>query len=161
MSMESKVGATTFTMPSDREIVITRVVDAPRTLVFEALTEPEHVPHWYGPRGWSLPVCQIDLRPSGAWRYVLRGPEGTEMGMRGVFQEITPPERLVTTESFDDYPGESLNTLILTEQDGRTTITVMVLYESREIRDAVLASGMQEGASETYDRLVEYLREMA
>ena len=161
MATAHEVGATTFTTPSDREIVITRVVDAPRSLVFEAITAPEHVPHWYGPRGWSLPVCQIDLRPGGAWRYVLRGPEGTEMGMRGVFQEITPPERLVTTESFNDYPGESLNTLVLTEQDGQTTITVTVLYESKEIRDAVLASGMQEGASETYDRLVEYLRELA
>jgi uncharacterized protein YndB with AHSA1/START domain len=160
MTTESKVGATAFTTPSDREIVITRVVDAPRALVFKAMTEPEHVPHWYGPRGWSLPVCQIDLRPGGAWRYVLRGPDGNEIGMRGVFQEISPPERLVTTESFDDYPGESLNTLVLAERDDKTTITVTVLYESKEIRDAVLASGMQEGASETYDRLVEYLREM-
>jgi uncharacterized protein YndB with AHSA1/START domain len=161
MTTESKVGATTFRTSSEREVVITRVVDAPRALVFDAMTKPEHVPHWYGRHGWTLPVCEIDLRPGGAWRYVLRGPDGDEMGMRGVFQELTPPERLVTTESFDDYPGESLNTLVLAERDGQTTITVTVLYDSQEIRDAVLASGMQEGASETYDRLVEYLREMA
>jgi uncharacterized protein YndB with AHSA1/START domain len=151
-------GATTFATPSDREIVITRVFDAPRRLVFETLTDPAHVPHWYGPRGWTLPVCHIDLRPGGAWRYVLRHPQRGDMGMRGVFREITPPERLVTTESFDDYPGESLNTVVLTEEDGKTTVTVTVLYPSKEVRDAVLSSGMQDGASETYDRLAEYLQ---
>jgi uncharacterized protein YndB with AHSA1/START domain len=161
MTTAHSVGATTFTTPSDREIVITRVFDAPRRLVFAVLTDPEHVPHWYGPRGWTLPVCQIDFRLGGAWRYVLRGPQGADMGMRGVYQEITPPERLVTTESFDDYPGESLNTVVLTEEDGRTTMTVTVLYPSKEIRDAVINSGMQAGASETYDRLDEYVRTMA
>jgi uncharacterized protein YndB with AHSA1/START domain len=161
MATTNSIGATTFATPSDREIVITRVLDAPRRLVFEALTNPAHVPHWYGPRGWTLPVCQIDFRPGGAWRYVLRGPQGTDMGMRGVYQEITPPERIVSTESFDDYPGESLNTVVLTEEHGKTTMTVTVLYPSKEVRDAVLNSGMQAGASETYDRLAEYLRIMA
>ena len=135
--------------------------DAPRRLVFEAMTNPEHVPHWYGPRGWTLPVCQIDLRPGGAWRYVMRSPDGTDMGLRGVFQEVMPPEGLVTTESFDDYPGESLNTLTLSEEEGRTTMTTRVLYPSKEVRDAVIQSGMQEGASETFDRLTEYLPSMA
>src|SRR3954462_9852969 len=106
MAVATDFGATTFTTPSDREIVITRVFDAPRRLVWEALTNPEHVPHWFGPRGWTLPVCQMDFRPGGAWRFVVHGPDGTDMGMRGVYQEITPPERLVSTESFDDYPGE-------------------------------------------------------
>jgi uncharacterized protein YndB with AHSA1/START domain len=161
MTTANKVGATTFTTPSDREIVITRVFDAPRELVFDALTNPEHVPHWFGPRDWTLPVCEIDLRPGGAWRYVGRGPDGAEMGMRGVYQEIAPPERLVSTESFDDYPGESLNTVVLTEEDGKTTLSVTVLYPSKETRDAVLASGMQRGAAETYDRLAEHLRAMA
>lgn len=161
MDTANRVSATTFTTPSDREIVVTRVVDAPRRLVFEALTDPEHVPHWFGPRGWTLPVCQIDRRPGGAWRFVGRGPDGTKMGMRGAYQEITPPERLVSTESFDDYPGESLNTVILSEEDGKTTITVTILYPSKEVRDAVLESGMPDGASETYDRLAEYLRTMA
>ena len=157
MTTAHKVGETTFTTPSDREIVITRVVDAPRGLVFDAMTSPEHVPHWFGLRSFTLPVCEIDLRPGGAWRYVMRSADGTDMGMSGVYQEVLPPERLVSTESFDDYPGESLNTVVLTEKDGKTTITVTVLYESKEIRDAVVASGMQDGAAETYDRLAEYL----
>jgi uncharacterized protein YndB with AHSA1/START domain len=158
MTTATKVGETTFTTPSDREIVITRVLDAPRSLVWEACTDPEHVPHWYGPRGWTLPVCEVDLRPGGSWRYVMRGPDGSDMGMSGVFREITPSEQLVTTESFDDYPGESINTMTLTEQDGKTTMVTTILYESKEIRDVVIESGMQEGAAETYDRLAEHLQ---
>jgi uncharacterized protein YndB with AHSA1/START domain len=161
MTTAHKVGETTFTTPSDREIVITRVVDAPRELVFDVMTNPEHVPHWFGLREWTLPVCKIDLRPGGDWRYVMRGPDGTEMGMSGVYKEVAPPERLVSTESFDDYPGESLNTMVLTEDGGKTTITVTVLYESKEIRDAVIQSGMEGGAAETYDRLAEYLETIA
>jgi uncharacterized protein YndB with AHSA1/START domain len=158
MTAANKIGETTFTTPSDREIVMTRVFDAPRALVFDAYTNPEHLPHWFGPRGWTLPVCEIDLRPGGAWRFVLRGPDGAEMGMRGVYQQIAPPERLVSTESFDDYPGETLNTLILSEEESKTTYTVTVLYPSKEVRDAVLESGMQEGAAESFDRLAEYLQ---
>jgi uncharacterized protein YndB with AHSA1/START domain len=153
----STIGETTFTTPSEREIEMTRLFDAPRELVFDAFTNPEHVPHWFGPRGWSLPGCQIDLRPGGAWRYVLRGPNGEEMGMSGVYQEIPPPERVVTTESFDDYPGESVNTLTLTEEDGKTRYTVTVLYPDKDTRDAVLATGMSEGAAETLERLAEHL----
>jgi uncharacterized protein YndB with AHSA1/START domain len=99
MTAAKKIGETTFTTPSDREIVMTRVFDAPRALVFDAYTNPEHLPHWFGPRGWTLPVCEIDLRPGGPWRFVLRGPDGTEMGMRGVYQEIAPPERLVSRKA--------------------------------------------------------------
>lgn len=156
----SMVGETTFTTPSDREIEMTRLFDAPRELVFETFTNPDHVPHWFGPRGWSVPVCEIDLRPGGAWRYVLRGPNGEEMGMSGVYRELAPPERVVTTESFDDYPGESLNTLTLTEEDGKTRYTVTVLYADKETRDAVLASGMSEGAAETLERLAERLESL-
>jgi uncharacterized protein YndB with AHSA1/START domain len=93
----------------------------------------------------------------GAWRWVLRGPDGRDMGMRGVYQEIMPPERLVSTESFDDYPGESLNTLILSEEDGKTTFTITVRYASQEIRDAVIKSGMEHAAAECYDKLAEML----
>jgi uncharacterized protein YndB with AHSA1/START domain len=153
----STIGETTFTRPSDREIEMTRLFDAPRELVFEAFTNPEHVPHWFGPRGWSVPVCEIDLRPGGAWRYVLRGPNDEEMGMSGVYQEIAPPERVITTESFHDYPGESLNTLALTEKGGKTRYTVTVLYPNKETRDAVLATGMSEGVAETLERLAEHL----
>jgi uncharacterized protein YndB with AHSA1/START domain len=152
--------ALTVTTPADREIVMTRVFDAPRRLVFEACTKPEHLVRWFGPHGWTLPVCEIDFRPGGSWRFVLRGPDGAGMGMRGVYQEISAPERLVSTESFDDYPGESLNTLTFVEQDGKTTFTNTILYPSREVRDAVIRSGMERGAGETYDRLAEHLGTM-
>jgi uncharacterized protein YndB with AHSA1/START domain len=154
--------ATTLTTPSDREIVITRVVGAPRRLVFEAYTNPEHLPRWMlGPQGWTMPVCEIDLRVGGAWHFVWRRSDGTEMAMRGVYREIVPPERLVSTESWGgDWP-ETLNTLMLSEEDGKTTITQRVLYPSKEARDAALKTGMQEGMSESFDRLAEYLATMA
>ena len=150
-------GTLKVTTPTKREVVMTRVFDAPRRLVFDALTKPELFKRWFGPRGWSLAVCEIDLKVGGTWRWVLRGPDGRDMGMRGVYQEITPPERLVSTESFDDYPGESLNTLILSEEDGKTTFTITVRYQSQEIRDAVIKSGMEHGAAECYDKLAELL----
>ena len=111
--------ALVVTLPSEREIVLTRVFDAPRELVFEAMTKPEHVVHWFGPHGWTLSVCEIDLRPGGRWRYILQGPDAREMGMSGVYREIARPERIVSTESFDDYPGESVNTVTLVEKEGR------------------------------------------
>jgi uncharacterized protein YndB with AHSA1/START domain len=150
-------GTLKVSLPTDREIVMTRVFDAPCRLVFDALTKPELLKRWFGPRGWSLVVCEADLKVGGAWRWVLRGPDGRDMGMRGVYQEIMPPERLVSTESFDDYPGESLNTLILSEEDGKTTFTITVRYASQEIRDAVIKSGMEHGAAECYDKLAEML----
>ncbi len=150
-------GTLKVSLPTEREIVMTRVFDAPRRLVFDALTKPELLRRWFGPRGWSLVVCEADLKVGGAWRWVLRGPDGRDMGMRGVYQEITPLEWLVSTESFDDYPGESLNTLILSEEDGKTTFTITVRYASQEIRDAVIKSGMEHGAAECYDKLAEML----
>src|ERR1700686_760274 len=119
--------------PTEREVVMTRVFDAPRGRVFDALTQADLFRRWVWPRGWSLAVCEIDLKVGGAWRSVLRGPGSKEMGMRGVYQEIVPPERLVSTESFDDYPGESLNTLVLFEKDGKTTFTITVRYQSQDI----------------------------
>jgi uncharacterized protein YndB with AHSA1/START domain len=144
--------------PTDRETVITRVFDAPSRLVFDAWTNPKHVPHWMlGPEGWTMPVCEIDLRPGGAWHFVWRRSDGTEMAMRGVYREITPPERLVSTESWGgDWP-ETLNTLILSEEGGKTTSTVTILYPSKEARDAALKTGMKEGMSMSFDRLNEYL----
>ena len=150
-------GTLKVSLPTEREVVLMRVFDAPRRLVFDALTKPELLKRWFGPRGWSLAVCEAELKVGGAWRWVLRGPDGRDMGMRGVYHEITPPERLVSTESFDDYPGESLNTLILSEEDGKTTFTITVRYASHEIRDAVIKSGMEHGAAECYDKLAEML----
>ncbi len=154
--------ATTLTTPSEREIVITRVVDAPRRLVFEAYTNPKHLRHWMlGPQGWTMPVCEIDLRVGGAWHFVWRRSDGTEMGMRGVYQEIVAPERLVSSEAWGgDWP-ETLNTLVLSEENGKTTITHRVRYPSKEARDAAIKTGMQEGISASYDRLAEYLQTMA
>jgi uncharacterized protein YndB with AHSA1/START domain len=162
MTTANKVNETTFTTPSDREILGTRVVDAPRELVWEAWTNPEHVPHWLlGPEGWTMPVCEIDLRPGGAWHFVWRRSDGTEMEMRGEYREVEPPERLVHTESWGgDWP-ETLNTLILSEEDGKTTMAQTVLYPSKEARDAALATGMKKGASISFERLDEYLRTMA
>jgi uncharacterized protein YndB with AHSA1/START domain len=143
--------------PSEREIVLTRVFNAPRNLVFDAITKSELLKRWFAPRGWSLETSEVDLRIGGAWRSVMQGPGGKTMGMSGVYREIVPPARLVSTESFDDYPGESLNTLVLTENVGKTILTVTIQYASQEIRDAVIKSGMEHGAAETYDRLAELL----
>lgn len=162
MTDEPRIGVTTFTMPSDREVVATRVFDAPRRLVWEAHTDPEHVPHWMlGPEGWTMPVCEIDLRPGGEWRFVWRRTDGTELEMRGEYREIVPPERLVNTERWGgDWP-ESLSTLVLTEEDGRTTLTCTARYPSKEARDAAVETGMKDGWSASYDRLDERLTVMA
>jgi len=150
-------GTLKVTTPSDREIVMTRVFDAPRDLVFDAFTKPELLKRWFGPRGWSLIVCEVDLKVGGGFRFVLRGPDGREMGMRGVYREIVRPEHSVHLESFDDFPGESQVTTLLVEREGKTTLTATVLYTSQEIRDAVSKSGMEHGAAESYDRLAELL----
>ena len=143
--------------PTDREIVMTRVFDAPRRMVFDAFSKPELLKRWFGPRGWSLVVCDVDLRVGGGFRFVMRGPDGKEMGMRGVYREIVAPERSVHMESFDDYPGESQVTAVFVEQGGKTTLTATVLYPSQEVRDAVIKSGMEHGAAESYDKLAELL----
>ena len=150
-------GTLKVTTPTDREIVMTRVFDAPRRLVFEAFSKPELLKRWFGPRGWSLVVCEVDFKVGGGFRFVLRGPDGRQMGMRGVYREIVPPERSVHMESFDDYPGDSQVTAVFVEQRGKTTLTATLLYPSREVRDAVIKSGMEHGAAETYDRLAELL----
>jgi uncharacterized protein YndB with AHSA1/START domain len=146
--------------PTDREIVLMRVFDAPRTLVWEAMSKPDLLKRWLpGPPGWSMVLCQQDWRVGGAFRYAWRGPDGTEMAMRGVYREVVPPERVVRTESFvfggEVRAGESLATLALSEQGDRTTLTLTVLFPSKEARDAAIASGMERGLAEGYDRLDE------
>jgi uncharacterized protein YndB with AHSA1/START domain len=156
----------------DREIVMTRVFDAARKHVFDALTKPELLKRWlYGPEGWTLAVCEIDLRVGGAYRYLWRGPGGIEipscpshaatvMGMRGVFKEVVPPDRLVATGKFDEawYPGEEVSTWVLVEKAGKTTLTQTVRYDSREARDIVMKSPMEEGVTVGYDRLAELVK---
>lgn len=149
------------TTPSDLEIAMTRVFNAPQRLVFDALTKPALVKRWLlGPPGWSMPVCEIELRVGGAYRYVWRNDgKGKEMGMGGVFREIVPHERIVCTELFDEawYEGEALVTNVLVEQGGKTTLTLTSRFGSRETRDAVLKSGMESGVAISYDRLEELL----
>jgi uncharacterized protein YndB with AHSA1/START domain len=140
------------TMPTDREVQVTRSFNAPRRLVFEALTTPALLMRWmHGPNGWTLAVCEVDLRVGGSFRYVWRKANGREMGMGGVFREIVRPERIVHNEIFDDdwTGGETTVTTILTERQAATTLTVTILYASKDARDAALktnfASGMEAG----------------
>jgi len=150
------------TTPSDREIVLTRLFDAPRGLVFEAMSKPEHVRRWWGilDDRYSVTVCEIDLRVGGAWRFVGRGPRG-EFGFHGVYREIAAPHRVVFTEIFDPFPDvESVVTSVMTEEHGKTRLTVTVLYPSPEVRDSVLNTGMARGAAISYDRLEDLVREL-
>ena len=143
------------TTPSDQEIRMTRLFDAPRRLVFEAMTKPEHVKQWWGRlgEGYSVPVCEIDLRVGGAWRFVNRHPNG-EAAFHGEYREIAPPSRLVFTEIFEEFPDTvSVVTTDFTEESGKTRMTATVRYPSRDVRDMVLASGMSRGAGISYDRL--------
>ena len=151
-------GTFTLTTPSDREITITRLFDAPRHLVFEAMTRPEHVRKWWGilDDRYSVTECTIDLRVGGAWRFVGRGPEGQSPAFYGVYREIAAPERLVYTEIFEPFPDvESVVTQLLIEEKGKTRITITSLYPSLEVRDMVLKTGMDKGAALSYDRLEE------
>jgi uncharacterized protein YndB with AHSA1/START domain len=152
-----KTGALEITAAGEREIVMTRVFDAPRRLVWDAHTKPELLKKWLlGPDGWALVVCDMDLRVGGKYRWVWRKEKiGKDMGMGGVYREIVAPERIVSTEKFDDpwYPGEGVGTLVLTEEGGKTRLVQTTLYESREARDGVLKSPMDEGVSASYDRL--------
>jgi uncharacterized protein YndB with AHSA1/START domain len=152
-------GTLQVSTPSEREIAMTRVFDAPRTLVWDALTKPELIKRWLGVRGgWRLDVCEVDLKVGGKYRYVWR-KDDTQMGMGGVYREVARPERIVATELFDVswYEGDALDTTVLTEKGGKTTLTMTVRYSSREVRDAVLKSPMKSGVEEGYDTLAELL----
>ena len=146
------------TTPSEREIVIERVFNAPRRLVFEAWTKAEHVAHWWDPSGAPLAVCEIDLRPNGAFRFVNSGPDGAKYPFCGFYREITPPSRLVIGGPSPVSSGESLCTLVFSEQDGKTTLTMTFACQSRADRDALLQMRVDEGTTQTLDNLDEYLR---
>ena len=151
-------GPLQISTPSDREVVITRQFDAPRELVFDCHTKPDLVRRWLlGPPGWTMPVCDIDLKVGGRYRYVWRGPGGEEMGMGGTFRLIERPARIDTAELFDqDWTcGETFITTRFTEQDGRTTATLTVLYSSKDAREGALATGMADGMEAGYQRLDE------
>jgi uncharacterized protein YndB with AHSA1/START domain len=154
-----------ITAVGDREIVITRVFDAPRNLVFRAMTEPELVKRWLlGPPGWSMPICEIDFKVGGKFRYLWRATDGMEMAMNGVYREIVLDERVVNTERFEfgcnSQAGEQTETAVLVEEHGRTTHTSTILYPAKEARDATIASGMAKGIEANYSRLFELLPSM-
>ncbi len=150
--------ATTFTTPSNLEIVITRIFEAPRELVFKTFTDPNLIPKWWGPRGSTTTIDKMELRPGGVWRFVNRGPGGNEYAFNGVYREIVPPERLVYTFEFEGMPGHiQLETVTFEEHDGKTKATNTVRYWTVEDRDWMLKSGMEKGAAETLDRLADVL----
>lgn len=152
-----------ITTPSERTIQIRRSFDAPRRLVWAGITRPELLIQWcHGPDRWTLAECDVDARPGGRFRYVWRNREGNEMGMGGVYREVSPPEHMVHTEIFDEdwTGGETLVTTSLAENDGRTDLTIVVEYASKEARDGALESGMEEGMAVSYDRLARLLAEL-
>jgi uncharacterized protein YndB with AHSA1/START domain len=155
-------GTLKLTTPTEREIVMTRVFQAPRLLVFDAWTKPDLLKRWlYGPEEWPLAVCKIDLKVGGSLRFVWRHRDGKDkdMVMSGVYRDIAPPERLVFTELWDEdwTGGEAVVTIRFAEHAGQTTLTQAVLYSSRAARDAVLKTPMEHGAAHSYDRLAELL----
>ena len=159
MADVTRVGATEFARPNDTQLIATRVLDAPRDLVWAAHTQCEHARNWLlGPEGWQMPVCEIDLRPGGTYRYVYEGPDSPSFSLSGEYREVRDRERIVNTETLDDAPSETLNTLELIEEDGHTVVRTTVDYPSKELREEIVAMGMLDGWAESYDRLEEYLR---
>ncbi|MGH3915239.1 MAG: SRPBCC family protein [Pseudonocardiaceae bacterium] len=157
--MRTSSGTAVVTLPTDTQILITREFDAPKHLVYQAWTTPQLIKRWWsGDRG-EVTSVEVDLRVGGTWRYVMVvrcGSEfdGSEVGFHGEYREIVPNERIVSTEIYEGMPeGEAVNTLTLTEQDGRTTLTVLVQHSCQEHRDAHINSGMEDGMQEALDRL--------
>jgi uncharacterized protein YndB with AHSA1/START domain len=164
MPVSSAANSDTFTVttPSEREIRMTRLFNAPRHLVWEAMSKPEHIKRWWGclGEGYSVPVCEVDLRPGGKWRFVNRHAKG-EAEFYGEYREIVPPERVVFTEIFAPFPDAgSLVTAVLTEENDKTRLTVTAQYPSLEVRDLVIGTGMAKGAAASYDRLEEVAAEL-
>jgi uncharacterized protein YndB with AHSA1/START domain len=151
-----------FIQTSELEFVMTRVFRAPRELVFAACTEPRHMAQWWGPRGFTLPVCEMDVRPGGTYRFVQHAPDGNEYGFHGDYREVTPPERVVMTQIFDPYPTSELLVSLTFEDlgDGRTRLVNSMRFDTIENRDGSLDAGMEHGARESYERLAEHLETM-
>ncbi|MBC8170611.1 MAG: SRPBCC domain-containing protein [Anaerolineae bacterium] len=157
--MDTKITTT------DREFIMERVFDAPRQLVFEAMSKPEHLVNWWGPQGWTLPVCKLDFRPGGIWHFCMQGPDGEEAWGKAVYREIVAPERIVYTDMFSDAEGntvadmpETLITMEFIEQDGKTRLVSTAVYATAADLETVIKMGMEEGASQTWDRFADYLK---
>ena len=158
----TKTAALRVTTPTDREVVITRELDAPRGMVFDAHTKPDLVQRWLlGPPGWTMPVCEIDLRVGGKYRYVWQNADGRTMGVGGTFTEIARPSRIVITQLFDEdwTGGETIVITEFVEKNGKTRLTTTIRYVSREVRDAALKTGMAKGMEAGYERLDDLLKE--
>ncbi len=154
MATPHEPGVTEYSTPSDTEIRVTRHFAAPRALLWAMHTDPAHIPHWMtGPEGWSMPVCEVDVRPGGRWHYVWRKATGEEMGMEGAYVEVVPPSRLVTTERWGPEWPETINIVEFTEQGAGTLLTMTVRYPSKEARDAALQTDMKQGMEHSYARL--------
>ena len=158
MSNQQQATAATVTTPTDREIHIERIFDAPRDRVFATITDPELIPEWWGPNGTSTTVDQMDVRPGGSWRFVVHNSDGTETAFRGTYREITPPERMVQTFEWEGMPGHvSVETATFEDLGDRTRISTTALFHTTEERDGMLGSGMEGGMNEMYVRLDELL----
>lgn len=144
--------------PGRQDIVLRRVFDAPREAVFKALTDPQLIPNWWGPRRYETIVDRMEVRPGGQWRFLNRDAAGTEFGFHGVYHDVVAPERIVQTFEFEGVPGQvALDTATLEEIDGKTTMVAQSVFQSVEDRDGMVQSGMEEGAREAYDRLAEVI----
>jgi uncharacterized protein YndB with AHSA1/START domain len=151
-----------LTTPTDREIHVERVFDAPRDRVFAAFTDPKLIPEWWGPRDTTTVVDQMDVRPGGSWRFVIRNSDGSETGFRGTYREITPPERVVQTFEWEGMPGYvSVETATFEDLGDRTKVTTTSLFHTTEERDGMLESGMERGLNESYARLDDLLARLA
>src|SRR5438270_861683 len=160
MATASK-SATKVTLPSDTEILITREFDGPRELVFKAMTDPDLIPRWWGPRGHTTRVDKMDVRPGGAWRFISGTSAADETAFRGEYREIKAPERIVQTFEWEPMAGHvSVETATFTERDGHTVLTIRTAFTSREDRDGMIQSGMEKGLAETHDRFAELLAEL-
>ena len=149
-------------LPSDREIVLTRMFDAPRALVYKACTDAKHVPEWWGPKGYTTIVDKLDLRVGGVWRFIQRAPNGAEFAFNGVYREIVPPEKIVFTFEFEGMPGHILvQTIRFEDKRGKTLVTSTAVFDTQADRDGMVNSGMEKGAADSYDRLEELLKTMA
>ena len=155
---------TKVSLPSDQEILVTRTFDAPRDLLWQMWTQAEHLQHWWGPEGWSLPICEVDFRPGGSWFYCMQGPDGMQSCGKATYLGIDPPKRLVYEDAFTDAEGNVLEgmplahiTLEFVEAGDKTTVLNTVRYPSKAERDAVLEMGVEAGIDQTWNRLDEYL----
>jgi uncharacterized protein YndB with AHSA1/START domain len=156
-----KTSTTSISTPSDNEIVMSRVFNAPRKLVFQVYNDPKSIPHWWGPNSLTTVVETMDVRPGGKWRFIQRAVDGKEYAFHGEYIEIAAPERIVVTFEFEGMPGHVVtDTLTLEDIDGKTRMTVRSLFQSKEDRDGMLQSGMEEGANESYERLEDFLSKL-